>query len=243
MRRAARREGQAGRATRVREKTELANADEAARQDVLHEATQKLHRRQRHRAPLIVMRVVLPLKRDPIAVEGQQPMIADGHAMGIAPEVSQHRGRPAEGRLGVDDPVRLEERVDEGVPLRRVRRCSVAPARSSSLPVVAARNAGDKFPAKDPTEDLHGEEEARYSRANPAPVIRREAAGRHDTVDVRMADQGLSPGVQDAQEADLGAEVPWISRDLAQRRRTRLEEPGVQAALSDRPAAAAHAGA
>ena len=47
-------------------------------------------------------------------------MIADRHAMGVAPEVAQDGGRAAEGRLGVDDPVGLEEGVDEGAPLRRV---------------------------------------------------------------------------------------------------------------------------
>ena len=51
-------------------------------------------------------------------------------------------------------------------------------------------------------------------------MIRREPAGRHDAVDVRMADQGLPPRVEDAQDADLRAEMARIGRDLAQRRRT-----------------------
>src|ERR1700736_2586159 len=46
---------------------------------------------------------------------------------------------------------------------------------------------------------------------------------------MRMADEGLPPGVQDAQHADLGAEMPRVSRDLAECRRARLEEPRVQA--------------
>ena len=69
---------------------------------------------------LVAVRVVLPAKRDALAVEGEQPVIADRHAMRVAPEIAQHRCRAAEGRLGIDDPVGLEERVDEGVPLRRV---------------------------------------------------------------------------------------------------------------------------
>ena len=55
-----------------------------------------------------------------LAVEGEQPVIADRDAMGVAPEVAQDGGRATEGRLRVDDPVGLEERIDEGVPLRRV---------------------------------------------------------------------------------------------------------------------------
>ena len=45
---------------------------------------------------------------------------------------------------------------------------------------------------------------------------------------MRMADQGLSPGVEDAQHADLGAEMPRVGGDFAERRRARLEEPRVQ---------------
>ena len=46
---------------------------------------------------------------------------------------------------------------------------------------------------------------------------------------VRVTDEGLSPGVQDAQHADLRTEVPRVRRDLAERRGARLEEPRVQA--------------
>ena len=85
------REGDARRPTGVREKARLPNADEAARQDVLDEAAQKLHRGERHRARLIAVRVVLPLEGDALAVEGAEPVIADGDAMRVAPEVAQHR--------------------------------------------------------------------------------------------------------------------------------------------------------
>ena len=64
---------------------------------------------------------------------------------------------------------------------------------------------------------------------DPALVIGREAARRHDAMHVRMADQGLPPRVEDAQHADLRAEMARIGGDLAERRRARLEEPGVQA--------------
>ena len=51
--------------------------------------------------PLVAMGVVLPLKRDVGAIEGEQPMIADRDA-GVAPEISQDGRRASEGRLGVD---------------------------------------------------------------------------------------------------------------------------------------------
>ncbi len=67
----------------------------------------------------VAMGVVLVGKGHVLAVEGEQPVIADRHAMGVAPEIAQDGGRATEGRLGVDDPVGLEERVDEGAPRGR----------------------------------------------------------------------------------------------------------------------------
>ena len=75
-------------------------------------------------------------------------------------------------------------------------------------------------------------------------MIGRQTAGRHDAVHVRMADQGLSPRVENAEHADLRAEMPRVGGDFAQRGRARLEEPGVQTRRdSDSRAAGAHAGA
>jgi hypothetical protein len=54
---------------------------------VLDEAPQKLHGGERHRAPLVAMGVVLPLKGHALAVEGEQAVVADRDAMGVAPEI------------------------------------------------------------------------------------------------------------------------------------------------------------
>jgi len=103
---------------------------------------------ERHRATLVAMGVVLVGEGHVVAVEGDQPVVADRHAMGVATEIPQDGGRAAEGRLGVDDPVGLEEGVDEGPQAERSRRCSVPPARSSSLRSYARRNASTNFPRK-----------------------------------------------------------------------------------------------
>ena len=63
---------------------------------------------------------------------------------------------------------------------------------------------------------------------DPALVVGREAPGRHDAMHVRMTDQGLPPRVEDAEHTDLGPEMTGIGGDLTERRRPRLEEPGVQ---------------
>ena len=98
---------------------------------------------ERHRAPRVAVRVVLPAKGHALTVEGEQAVIADRDAMRVAPEVAQDGGRPTEGRFGIDDPVGLEERVDEGPPrasgLGGARSLQRDRARSGRTPVGAPR--------------------------------------------------------------------------------------------------------
>jgi len=64
----------------------------------------------------------------------------------------------------------------------------------------------DKLPANYAAEHLDGEKESR-ARANPACAIEGEPTGGDDAVDMRMKLQFLIPGMQHAEEADLGAEM------------------------------------
>ena len=75
-------------------------------------------------------------------------------------------------------------------------------------------------------------------------MIRRQPARRHDTVDVRVADQRLPPGVEEAEHADLRAEMARVRGDFAERGGARLQEPRVQAgAVAIGQRQAAYAGA
>jgi hypothetical protein len=71
----------------------------------------------------------------------------------------------------------------------------------------------EKLAAKDATKDLDGKEEG-ILRMNPARVAWIETAGGNDAVEMRMQSQVLSPGVQNAQEADLGSEVLRVGRNF-----------------------------
>jgi hypothetical protein len=55
-------------------------------------------------------------------------------------------------------------------------------------------------PAEQPREHAHGQEEARPAR-DPARAIEREAAARHDAVDVRVMGERRAPGVEHGGEA------------------------------------------
>ncbi len=49
---------------------------------------------------------------------------------------------------------------------------------------------------------------------NPPGTVGRESAGRDDTVEVRMSQQVLSPGMQDRKEANVCPEVVRIAGDF-----------------------------
>jgi len=70
--------------------------------------------------------------------------------------------------------------------------------------------SGNELAAKDTTEHLDGEKEARAG-LNPAGVIERDPTGRHDAVDMGMKPEFLVPGVQYAEETDLGPEMSGVA--------------------------------
>jgi hypothetical protein len=82
--------------------------------------------------------------------------------MGVAPEVAQHGGGPTEGRFGIDDPVGLEERVDEGLPRSGVAEVLAPPSEIEFVPVVRPSERLDELPAEDSTEDFTGRKKPAY---------------------------------------------------------------------------------
>ena len=92
-----------------------ANPDEPARQDMEHEAAQELFGGDRHLALLAAVSVVLPAEGDLAVGNGDETVIGDGDAMGIAGQVVQHMLRPSEGAFRVDHPVLAKERPEESM--------------------------------------------------------------------------------------------------------------------------------
>ena len=87
----------------------MADADQALGQNVDQESAQELIGGNGHDLLLAAVRIVFPAKRDSIILEGHESMVGDGDAMRIAGQIVQNMFGTAEGRLGVDDPVLVEE--------------------------------------------------------------------------------------------------------------------------------------
>ena len=73
------------------------------------EAAQELVDGQRHLLFLVAVRGVAPAEGDLTIAESNQPMIRDGNAVGVCAQIAQCVFGAAEGALGVDDPVLMEQ--------------------------------------------------------------------------------------------------------------------------------------
>jgi hypothetical protein len=69
----------------------------------------------------------------------------------------------------------------------------------------------DELATKHAPQYGDGKEEARVG-SNPTGVIAGESAGGNDTVDMGMKLEFLVPGMEHAEEADLGSEMSGIAR-------------------------------
>jgi hypothetical protein len=66
-----------------RQQAEVADADEAFREDVQEEASEEFVDVERQRANLAPVPIVFPPKRDGVVGDGNEPVIGDGDAVGV----------------------------------------------------------------------------------------------------------------------------------------------------------------
>jgi len=83
----------------------VTDAVEALGQNVEQEAADELVGAERHGTLPVgaVTAIILVAEGDAGVVERDQPAVRDRDAVGVARQVGEHRLRPGEGRLGVDD--------------------------------------------------------------------------------------------------------------------------------------------
>jgi len=180
---------------------------------MLQEPSKELRAGESHRSLLVVIRIILPTESDFRFGDGDNPMVGNSNAMGIASQVLQDMVWPAKGWFRIHDPILPKQGAQESAEVGLVRQRYTLSEESELLGVESAPQASAELAAEDAAEHLHRQEEI-GSRRDPARVVWRKATTRHDTMDVRVLLESLSPSVQDGEESNLGTQMLRIGRDF-----------------------------
>ena len=153
---------------------------------------------------------VSPAKRDLVIQERDETVIGNRNAMGVSAEIAQHLLGTAERRLAVDHPSRRMKLTDQAPKqsgLSQAAKLAVKPKLSGSVSLLERLK---KLAAEDFAESPFGKKEPITSRTYPVGMVARKTTGSDDAVNVGMMLQLLIPRMQNAEEADLGPEVPGV---------------------------------
>lgn len=100
----------------VRHKSVMPDPDEAFRQDVQEKSPDELCGRQSHHALGSASPIISVPESDDAALQIEEPSVRDGDAVRVAREILKNLLGRAEGRLRIEDPLLLFERLKESSP-------------------------------------------------------------------------------------------------------------------------------
>ncbi|OWK25731.1 hypothetical protein AJ87_07175 [Rhizobium yanglingense] len=105
--------------------------------------------------------IILPSEVDMLVIDGDDATVGDGHPMRVSAEISEHLVRPAETRLGVDDPfwrTSVREMAGESGGVGKVRK-RVGEAKFTLCEGIS--KGSQKEPPEYTRQNSDGQEEAR----------------------------------------------------------------------------------
>ena len=152
---------------------------------VHQEAADKFVGADRHHLLPIVIGVVFPAKLDAVIVQGNQAVVGDGDPVRVASEVVEHLLRAGKRRLRIHNPLLLARRSK--MLLKGIAASQGCEA-SRELQSTRVKGVIEQF--KESTtikarQNSNGQKEAGPA-VDPASLVRRQAAPRHDAMKVRV---------------------------------------------------------
>ena len=200
----------------VSKKAKVPNAYEACGEDMQEKAAQELISGKSHLPFLIAVCVVLPAEGHLFAVKAQQTMVADCNAMGIASEIVQDVFWSAEWRLRIDDPILPTQLVEKSSKLIRITEVLQASTEDELALLKGDFQAFPELAAEYTTEYADRKDKVRPACPFPGGPVQCQTAGGNDTMNMRMMEQVLSPGVKNAKKPDVCSQMLRVGSDLKQ---------------------------
>jgi hypothetical protein len=161
---------------------------------VEEESPQKLDGVEGHGAMTTVLGVVLVAEAHFAVVDGEQPLVGDGDPVRIAGEVLEDLSWPAEGRLGINDPVLGAQGPEQSLPGNGMLELSESSMETKLASFEGTMEVGEKLRSEQPAENTVGKKEA-VSTAQPALPIEPESTAGDHTMEMRVGVKSLSPGM------------------------------------------------
>src|SRR5215469_10285200 len=219
-------------AVTVGEEAAVADALETVGQGVEKEAAEKLVGGDGHLAGLrfAVSAVVLVLESDVAIAHIEDALVGDGDAVRITAEIFEDVSGTAEGRFGVNDPISATKGAEKVAELLGIAQIGKVAEEVELAMIEGGLKSVEEEAAEQTGEDADGKEEA-GAAGYPAGAVVAEAAARDGAVDVRVMAEVLTPGVEDGEEAEVGAEVFGVASDGEKSLGNRAEEDAVNDAL------------
>jgi len=160
-----------------------------------------------------VVRRIAPAESDLAIAEGDQAVVGDSYAMGVAAEIVHDIFRPTEGAFQIDHPIlSMKGPQPSGEDLGLCQKLQVSVEVQLAM-LKSLFESVDELATKNFLQHFLGKKVV-VSGANPAGVIRRKATGRHDTMDMWMSGELLAPSVQDTEEANFRTQASRVASDL-----------------------------
>jgi hypothetical protein len=216
-------------ANTIGQETVVPDTDEASREHVEQEASDELDARDRH-GPLLSRGAVLPPEFDLLVIDGDDALVGDGDAVGVASQILQDLGWATEGWLGVDDPLLAAEVGDRAGPGGEIAKSFELAVELDLAVSVGGFESLQIQTSKQPAEHAHRQEEV-SSAGDPSLSVAGDSSAGDDAVHVGVMEQDLAPGVKDGKKADVRTEMLGICGDGEQGLRGGMEEQAVAQTL------------
>ena len=152
------------------QKAEMADAYEATRQHMQQEPTQEFVGGDGHFALFVAVSIVFPSECDFAVGKGQEAVVGDGHAMGVAGQILEYVFWSAEGWLGIDDPILPEQLAQKGTKRDGLSQMFEISMEAELLLTEEALQTSHELAAKDAAEYLDRKEEMVFGM-NPAQMV------------------------------------------------------------------------
>ncbi len=187
------------------------------------EPPQELFGGEGHQPLFVLVCIILPAESDFAVGKVHNAVIGDGDTVCVAGQIPENMFGAAERGLCIDYPVLTEQRSKEGVERFRFCEHFHAAGEPEFSRMEGAFESVGELATKDIGQHFHGQEKP-VARVDPALVIGPKATGRDHAMDMRMDLEILPPGMQNAEESDLRAQMFGIGRDLQQSRSAGVEQ-------------------